>query len=996
MRRNSTIRAALCALLFLGCARTALAQSDEACRKQTVMLLVRSTGIAAIRAGFDSLRAHTSHVDYQTLAWHDAEMIRTALGLPLGCTPTSLKPFIPQHSAAIEDLREHMSPELFSHGAGIASAVNDHAELSQTESRIARWFVLEYAEPTPPSTMGRLLAKAREVELAEPKWIPATCYTPNDALYPQQYGPPLIHAPEAWDIVRCDSTIVVADVDVGTDWSHVDLEKSIFINKGEIGLDSNNLDKRSNGVDDDGNGFIDDWHGWDFGGTDGTIPDNDARPVASGHGTHTGGTIAATGDNKIGVAGIAFGARLIPLKGGNDEGSLDFVYEAIVYAADMGARAVNCSWGGPTRAQAEQDVVNFVSAKGMAVVAAAGNNHLYQEFYPASYHNVLSVGAIDFTGTIDAAYSNHSTRLAVCAPGTNILSTFPGDQYGLSTGTSMAAPHATGSLAVVIKRFPNYSIRRAMEQLRATCDTMTNNPFPDLTGRGRINLYRAVTETSAHSARIDSVEVLTASGDGTLNSGETGHIILHVTNYLAPVQNLIASIEILADPSIATSPTTALRFGAVNTMQQVQSSAVDFPVTVGTNAPQTSVLVKVTFSDAATGYLNDIDYFNFTVSPSYRDLNKNNLTVTFDSRGAIGYGDEQQDALGSGFYWRNPPSNISASGRNVAYATGLMVGTGAAHVVSNAPGPNTGVNDTDFTAVTPIFYQTPTDHANALQELISHYTDVNADTSAMVGIDVTERAYAFAYKLSANAVIVQYVVRKRAESITSDSASIALYSDWDIGISGSNNIAGFDSVDQLGWVARLDPNYPFVGTSLISPIPGGASLNFYAQNNDGSNGSVNSYDGLTRDEKWLMMTTPRLTSGPADVAITYGLKNVRLRSSDSIVMTLVLALATDRDALHQTIADARKAWFGGEAVAVTQPNTLRVFPNPATDLLHISLANSTATSIAMYDVLGRDVFHAVGVRGALDIPMHSLPSGLYTLVAVTGSLRSTMQIEHVR
>ncbi len=1006
MRSNNKLSVGLLVLvLTLTFEQSAFGQSSqlEASRQKTLLVLVRSSAIPRIRSAFDSIRnlLPTGRSNLQTLAWQDANAISASLDIPRSLTPTSLKPFIAQHSAAIEDVRERMSPEIFAQASTIAPTIKNASELSVTETRVARWFVLTYAENVEPARAAAMLRKSSAIETAEPKYIPTHCFIPNDSLFPQQYGPQLIHAPEAWDITRCDSTIVVADVDVGTDWSHPDLMNNIFINKGETGLDSNGLDKRSNGIDDDGNGFVDDWHGWDFGGIDGTLPDNDAR-TQLGHGTHTAGTIAATGNNHTGVVGIAFGADLIPLKGGDDQGTLDFVYEAIVYAADMGARVVNCSWGGPTRAQAEQDVINFVTAKGLGVVAAAGNNGRYEEFYPASYHNVLSVGAVDYTGQLDVSYSNHSTREAVCAPGTNVLSTFPGAMYGLSTGTSMASPHATGSVAMVVKRFPEFTIRQAMEQVRATCDTIENNPYPDLTGRGRINLFRAVSEVNAHSARIDSVQIFDASGDGILTPGESGQIVLHVTNYLAPLSGLQAKIEILSDPSIVTTPIQNISFGSVGTLRQISNNPMTFPITVGVNAPQTVVLVKVTFSDIESGYANDIDYFSFVVSPSYRDLYKNNLTVTFDSRGAIGYGDEQNDELGSGFYWRNSPPSILTSGKNVLYAAGLMIGEDTARVVSDAPGPASPINDTDFSALAPIREQAPPDRPASVQELAAKYDDAQADPAVQIGASVDQRAYDFVTGLSANAVVVNYVIKKKQRSdgvLPSNDAAIALYADWDIGISGANNTAGFDSVNQIGWVQRLEAGYPFVGVSLLSALPDSAALNVYAEDNDGSNGSINAYDGLTRQEKWTMMTTQRNNAGPGDVALVYGLKHVQLAASDSIVVTFALALATDQAALRQTIADTRKAWLLTARVELLAANDhdISVYPNPFTNTLHISLKSLNATSVTLYDLLGRVVrSEAVQGRNVVDLAVTDLIAGTYTLVVSTPAKEYVRNIVHLK
>src|SRR5437763_11715139 len=112
----------------------------------------------------------------------------------------------------------------------------------------------------------------------------------------------------------------------------------------------------------------------------------------------------------------------------------------------MHAKAVNCSWGGSTRSQAEQDVVEYAYAKDCAVVAAAGNNGVYQDFYPAAYRHVLSVAAAEVNDNI-ASYSNFNTHVSVSAPGSNVWSTIPVNQYTLESGTSMASPDACGVLA---------------------------------------------------------------------------------------------------------------------------------------------------------------------------------------------------------------------------------------------------------------------------------------------------------------------------------------------------------------------------------------------------------------------------------------------------------------------------------------------------------------------------------------------------------------------
>jgi serine protease len=981
----------------------------------TVLVLIRPSAIPNVRDAFrdGDLRVESRRVNAQSIALEDANVIAESLDLPDAMHAVKLTPFSAQHSVAFEELRERMNPALFKAARGSATTIKSNdalADLRKAEEKLSRWFVLEYSGAIDPKLAAQWLRKSLAIELTEPKFVRQTCYQPNDRLFPQQYGPIVIHAPEAWDVVRCDSTMIVADVDDGTDWSHEDLKNSIYINNGETGLDSNGLDKRSNGVDDDGDGFVDDWHGWDFGGRFGTTPDNDSRGQDS-HGTHTAGIMAATGDNNLGITGIAFGARLIPIKSGNDGGSLEFAFNGIIYAADMGAKVVNCSWGGTSRSALEQDVINYAYGKDLAVVAAAGNHSHLEYYYPASYDHVLSVSALNSSANLDLDYSNFSTRVSVCAPGTQILSTVPIDRYQTITGTSMASPHAAGALALVRTRYPKLSAGQAMQQLRATCDSIPGNPEPKLSGRGRVNLFRAVTEEqSSHSARIESVDVLDDNGDGILSPGEGAGIVLHVKNYLAPVSQLNGRIEFVLDSTLATQITSnskVIPFGNATTLGEVENIQAAFRVRVGDSVPpNTQVLVRIVFYDSTVNYFEDLDYFTFTVNPSYRDLDRNNLTITFDGKGGIGYNDAPDNTQGSGFNWRNSPPQILPSGKNILFDAGLMVGEDTVHVVSCAPGTSSSSNDNDFTPLIPVLSATPIDRPKAVQELVMRYNDSLADPTNQVGVTVDEQSYAFTKGLAANAVVINYVLHKRKTAwgdLPKDTVSAVIFGDWDIGLSGARNKAYFNSDSTIAILSRLDPNYPYVGFSVISPIPSGAGLQFYATRNDGSDGPVTIYNGaLSRYSKWIMMSQPKHSSGPADISSAFGLNNLRLRSSDSITMTIVIALATNETELAQTISATKAEYFATGGVSVQPPSSLgniSIYPNPTLGSTTASWsfpASSLPSIVSLRDVLGRLINSEVVRGSSTTVQTQNLPAGVYLLEVQQGSERLRTQIVKVQ
>lgn len=259
-----------------------------------------------------------------------------------------------------------------------------------------------------------------------------------------------VAAPELWD--RADgSGIVVAIIDTGVDLSHPDLVANLWTNDGEI---------CGNGIDDDGNGYRDDCNGWDF-------VNGDADPSDDhGHGTHVAGTVAATADNDLGVAGVAPGARIMPLKVLNSRGSGGFfgVAQAIRYAVDHGADVINLSLGAVgARSFYMEDALNHSTRADVLVVAAAGNNagdNDVQPVYPASYPhpNLVSVGASTQADAV-AWFSNYgATSVDVFAPGDNILSTYPGGRYARMRGTSMASPVAAGVAAQLLSLDPSATV----------------------------------------------------------------------------------------------------------------------------------------------------------------------------------------------------------------------------------------------------------------------------------------------------------------------------------------------------------------------------------------------------------------------------------------------------------------------------------------------------------------------------------------------------------
>jgi subtilisin family serine protease len=343
--------------------------------------------------------------------------------------------------------------------------------------------------------LSRLRADAAVLR-AEEDGVARASFVPDDPRYPELYGLARIGAAQAWDVSQGQG-VVVAVVDTGLDRAHPDIDANAWVNPAEI---------PSNGVDDDGNGYVDDWRGWDFVGVnhEAPVPDNEPDDVHR-HGTHVAGTVAAEGNNGLGVIGAAWRARIMPLKGLDDSGSGGDagLAEAIVYAADQGADVINASWGRRGASQVVGEAIDYAHALGVVFVAAAGNDgDESSNHFPASFPNAIAVSALDAEDQL-AEFSNFGFKVDLSAPGVGILSlqASTGDYFPLS-GTSMAAPHVAGVAALVLARHPELTSDQVRQILRASATDLGPAGKDAQYGYGRVDAARAVGIDQAPPTRI--------------------------------------------------------------------------------------------------------------------------------------------------------------------------------------------------------------------------------------------------------------------------------------------------------------------------------------------------------------------------------------------------------------------------------------------------------------------------------------------------------------
>ena len=365
---------------------------------------------------------------------------------------------------------------------------------------------------------------------------------------------------KSWDLLRTrgiaaggDSSVVVAVIDTGVDYTHEDLKDNIWVNTKEI---------PGNGIDDDGNGYIDDVYGVDLEtGRDSGMDDN-------GHGTHVAGIIAAS-NNHIGVVGLAYNVKLMPIKAGMASGFFNQsqIAKGILYAYNNGADVINMSFGGSASTIAVQDALETAYTR-CVLVAAAGNDGapneglLARPTYPAALSYVMGVMSVDIRG-VESGFTNYdvkkynSVEYEVYAPGSQILSTIPGNRYATWSGTSMAAPYVSAMAALLRSAYPDtntYPTKFIYGQIAATggrnaicCDPEHHgvHNLPKI-----VDIYNALTqlpkpEVSAADFLVFDDKSLSDqnNGDGVIDAGETVALAFTLRNRWGAAKDVTLSLD---------------------------------------------------------------------------------------------------------------------------------------------------------------------------------------------------------------------------------------------------------------------------------------------------------------------------------------------------------------------------------------------------------------------------------------------------------------------
>jgi len=419
-----------------------------------------------------------------------------------------------------------------------------------------------------------------DVVYAEPNYIARICTQPNDSLFVRQWDlnntgqyfleDADIDAPEAWDMETGDTTVVLGVLDTGVDYLHPDLAQNML---------------------NDGYDFVND----------------DSDPMDdNGHGTHVAGIIAAVGNNGIGIAGVAWHAKILPVKVMNYKGMglYSEIADGVLYAVNHGAQIINLSLGSYAQSSLLKDALETAAGQAL-IIAAAGNDGVEYDdfghsFYPASYDFVLGVGASDVGknsgGTfheVRAAFSNFGVNADVYAPGVNILSTFPKfhplrHTYEELSGTSMAAPVVSGMAVLLRAYYPDWSNELIKGQIINTAE-----PF---SGGKWVNAYRALANSIAPMLDFYSATVVDTlpgdDADGNADAGETIQLIMEIENTLAPASNVWATIRPHSseDTAFVAIEDSTAQLGSLSAYAHADNQTNPFVIRIKSKTPNNQVV----------------------------------------------------------------------------------------------------------------------------------------------------------------------------------------------------------------------------------------------------------------------------------------------------------------------------------------------------------------------------------------------------------------------
>lgn len=931
--------------------------------------------------------------------------------------------------------REGAAAHATASGPGLLRAL-DPQRTEQTRvlaEGLERTFMVSYTSDEDPLELAAEMASWPGVEYAEPHYVYHTTetYLPNDPLIGQE-GHDYFEFQNflrAWNVSQGSSDVVIAIVDSGVYYDHPDLIDKLWRNP-EPGR-ANEYFAFEIANDTIG------WNFWESGNIfSGQSPVQNANPIGnySVHGTHVAGTAAASTDNGLGVAGTGFNSLFMPVKAGGTRdhpNSIAYGFQGILYAAINEAQVINCSFGGYGRSEFGQDVINFATAMGSLVVAAAGNDSSPSTFYPAGYDNVLSVGSVGgqgnrYTGAV-SFFSNYGRHLDVFATGFDITSTWFDVQnyrntgewetsYNRSTGTSMAAPVVSGLAALIIDMYPDWSPERVAAQIRSTAGSLNEvnpqNRFRNNLGKGLIDAHAALTQPMP-GVRFHSV-VFDGGNGQKINRGERGLVRIEGDNIGEPTSNLTGTLE--------------TRFSGIEIIQPSQNLGV-----IETGASfvlEFEIEILDDFSlDQVPDFLVRVeesvsDYFDFAVfeyeTLLFETVAVNDLQISISSDGTIGFMDAFAQDGGVGF--------IPGSHENILFEGGLLVAADLQQSPAEIPTPIIINQIREQNEVQRHFKPIDNVRMNRPGELsesdgLARFSSERHHT--FKDLLVTKQTYAFNQPGIEKAFFVRYEITNNSMATLND-LHVGLFNDWDLRDYDRNH-TGWSAPDSLLYV------YDNPGDIYVTVTQMGAAASNFAIDNDSpwslrdADNRADSLrfgiyydpnrrhlDGFTRQEKRLALTAgnERTTISNTDISVVNSSGPFTMGPNATITVGFIYAWGESLPELRSQVAGARNldlfetsvTGYHADFRELAQDITLyQNFPNPFNPhtFIEFHVPEAGQAELSVYNIMGQRV--ATLFEGNLQRPVNMVPfdasglaSGVYIAVLRSGSRTKTMKMTLVK
>lgn len=857
-------------------------------------------------------------------------------------------------------------------------------------SKLYRTYLIELKSEFDVLILAKKLNTLPFIELAEAMPIARIVEDVNDPQVRDQYHFKNINAFQAWDLVQSTDSVLIAIVDTGVDYTHIDLKDNIYINQGETGTDKNGNDKSSNGIDDDKNGFIDDWQGWDFWLYSETNKGDNKPFPSNSHGTHVAGICGATRNNNIGIAGVGKNVKLMPLKISDDERGDATVngYHAILYATKMGAKIINCSWGAPGVADADIQLIKLATDEyNILVVGAMGNESRYSLFYPASFEKCLSVASSNEVN-LPSHFTNYNETTSITAPGSYIHSTVIGNSYTKMSGTSMATPVASGVAALVALKYPNLTADEIKYRLMLTANADFYKEiapkYTGMLGAGLIDAKAAVSDDIPNKyAIVKSYKFSSNIPNFDLKKNDYLELNIDVLNLFDKLENVEITVEIDDEKeglsNLFKVEKSSFTLNKLN--EKEVASAMPFRAALIGELPVDAHLwLKIKIKES--GRVISQFYAQAHLNVSYLEVKSKNITATITSCGNICYTDFPTNLEGKGFKYSQSDIELMYEGAFMLAVVDADKNQSGSALWDMARIGGKEKNNR-FYFKEKIRRETTSDFVRLSN---TFYTKDKEEHRGQFSI--TQNTYGFSAEEDSNYIVLEFNVKNTSEQ-DFDSVYVGLFLDWEAEAFTHYSLAKYDKVNNFSFTGNESAgrNFPLAGSMLISDAP----INYYPiQNSSATEGIHNGFPDVKKLRymtNGLKKTSTEIIDDISEI-ITAG--PISLASQKDTTLAFALLVGNSHENMIPT---AKRATSYKERIKSSlNENTgafdFTVFPNPSNGKASITtnFAEEGTFELGLYNQNGKKLrtlkSNAIIPAGksTMNIDLSDMPAGAYFLI----------------